>query len=125
MRAYYDSARTVLEARVAAQPDEARFHSELGLAYAGLGRARDAIEAGQRAVELLPTSKEALFGADWARNLAQIYTMVGDYDAAVDELENLLSINAAICGHWLQLDPIWGPLHSNSRFRALIDRYPG
>jgi len=121
MRAHYDSARGVLESRAREQPDEARFHSELGLAYAGLGRKNEAIREGELAVELLPISKEALIGSDWVRNLAQIYVMVGDHDAAVEQLEYLFSIVAPISGHWLRLDPIWDPLRDRPRFRALLE----
>ena len=107
--------------RAREQPDEARFHSELGLAYAGLGRKNEAKREGELAVELLPISKEALIGSDWVRNLAQIYVMVGDHDAAVEELEYLLSIVAPISGHWLRLDPIWDPLRDRPQFQALLE----
>jgi hypothetical protein len=38
------------------------------------------------AVELLPMSKEAWRGAHRLEDLARIYTMVGEYDAAIDQL---------------------------------------
>jgi serine/threonine-protein kinase len=36
--AYYESARNILKTKVQEQPDDARFHSSLGIVYAGLGR---------------------------------------------------------------------------------------
>ena len=122
MRAYHDSARIVFESKARERPSEARFHSDLGIAYAGLGRKNEAIREGQLAVELLPISKEALRGSDWVRNLAQVYVMVGDYDAAVEQLGYLLSVAAPISQHWLRLDPIWNPLREHPGFQRLVAR---
>jgi len=60
--ASYDSARAILEEELEAHPDDHRFHSALGYAYAGLGRKDDAIREGKRGVELSPVSKDALSG---------------------------------------------------------------
>jgi serine/threonine-protein kinase len=119
-RAYYDSARVVLERLTTARPDEARFHSELGVAYAGLGRSEDAIREGQEAVEILPTSKDAYDGTDWLLYLARIYVMVGDYDAAIDGIEHLLSVPGVLSREWLHVDPIWDPLRDHPRFQRLV-----
>jgi TolB-like protein/Tfp pilus assembly protein PilF len=120
---YYDSARVLLEARVKQHPEDALVHSSLGIAYAGLGQKEQAIREGEIAVELLPVSKEALVGTTPVENLAQIYTMVGEYDAAVDKLEYLLSVPSLASTLLLQLDPRWDPLRDHPRFQALLDRY--
>ena len=79
---------------------------------------------GKRGVELYPVSKDALIGPKRVRDLAVIYTMVGEYDAALDEIEYLLSIPS-----WymsvprLRLDPIWDPLRDHPRFQALLEKY--
>jgi eukaryotic-like serine/threonine-protein kinase len=119
-RSDYGSARTVLEARVKEQPDDARFHSALGIAYAGLGRKQDAIRDGKLGVELLPISKEAWRGTYRVRDLARIYTMVGEQSAALDLLTDLLSRPSDLSGAWLRIDPIWLPLRNNPRFQKLI-----
>ena len=121
-RAYYDSARMDLEPMVEQQPEDARLHGALGIAYAGLGRKDDAIREGQLSVELLPVSKEALRGVARVQDLARIYTMVGDYDAAIDRLEYLLSIPGRISISLLRIDPTWDPLRSHPRFQALLER---
>jgi len=119
--AYFDSARTLLEARVLERPDDPRYRSALGITYAGLGRREDAIREGQLAVELLPPSKEALVGSYRVEELARIYTMVGEYDAAADELEVLLAIPSLIGAPMLRIDPIWDPLRDHPRFRRLVE----
>ncbi len=42
-RAYYDSTRSMLETKIQERPDDDRFRSALGIAYAGLARKEDAI----------------------------------------------------------------------------------
>ncbi len=58
----YDSARIFLESRIANMPNDQRLYSSLGIAYAGLGLNEKAINAGEKAVKLLPVSKEAYKG---------------------------------------------------------------
>ncbi len=122
-RAYYDSASTMLETRIQQRPDDERLRSALGIAYAGLGREEDAIREGELAVELLPMSKEAWRGAYRVEDLARIYTMVGEDDAATDELQSLLAVPSPMAVPWLRIDPIWDPLRDNPRFQALLAKY--
>jgi len=119
-RAYHDSARILLERKILEQPEDARFHSALGISYAGLGRKEEAIREGKRGVELLPISKEAWRGTYRVRDLAKIYVMVGEYAAALDQLEVLLSRPSEISASWLRIDPTWAPLRNDPRFQKLI-----
>jgi len=120
-QAYYDSMRSVVESRVRERPDDPRYRSALGIAYAGLGRKDDAIREGELAVELLPMSKESWRGAVRAEDLARIYTMVGEYDAAIDQLETLLAVPSPMSVPTLRIDPTWNPLRDHPRFQALLD----
>ncbi len=122
-RAYYDSARSMLESKIQQRPDDARFRSALGIACAGLGRKEDAIREGELAVELLPMSKEAWRGAWRVEELARIYTMVGEYDAAIDQLESLLAVPSNTAVPMLRIDPTWDPLREHPRFQALLAKY--
>ncbi len=118
---YYESARSVLQAKIEEQPDDARFHSALGIAYAGLGQKEDAVREGNLAVELLPVNKEAVGGLFRVEDLARIYVMVGEYDKAIDQLEFLLSIPGELSIPLLRLDPVWAPLRDHPRFRKLVE----
>ncbi len=122
---YYDSARVLLEGKIKVSPEDSRFHSALGIAYAGLDRKEEAIEKGKLAVELLPVSKDALNGYRRLSDLAIIYTMVGEYDAAIDQLDYLLSIPGLLSVGLLHLDPRWNPLRDHPRFQKLLDKYSG
>jgi len=108
------------EQRVRAQPDEANFHSALGIAYAGLGRKAAAIDEARRAVALLPLSRDAWRGLYRLEDLARVYVMVGEYDAALDTLERLLSLPGGRSIPFLKLDPTWDPLRNRPQFAALL-----
>jgi serine/threonine-protein kinase len=119
-RASFDSARAILEREVKERPDDARVHSSLGIVYAALGRKEEAIQEGKMAVELYPVSKDALLGVYRVKDLAFIYTMVGDYEAALDQIKYLLSIPGYFSVALLRLDPIWDPLRHHPRFQKLL-----
>lgn len=121
-RADYDSARILVYNRLQSQPDDPRLHGALGIAYAGLGRKQEAIEEGRKGVELLPVSRESHRGYYREWDLARIYAMVGESDAALDHLEYLLSIPGHLTPAWLRIDPTWDPLRGHPRFQRLLDR---
>jgi len=120
-RAAYDSAQIVVEARKrTGQRDDYAAHQDLGLIYAKLGRRADAVREAKRAAELLPVSRDAFFGTIVLTNLAQVYTIVGEPNAAVEQLEFVLSVPALLSVGHLRADPKWEPLRGNRRFEKLI-----
>jgi serine/threonine-protein kinase len=119
-RACFDSARTIIQAKIQERPDDARYYSALGIAYAGLGKHTEAISNGKRGVELLPVEKEAWRGSIRIEEMARIYAMAGDADLAVAELERLLSIPSPMSKQLLQADPTFAPLRDNPRFKKLV-----
>jgi serine/threonine-protein kinase len=118
---YYDESRTILESKIQEDPNDARFHGSLGIAYAGLDRKEDAIREGKLAVEMLPLSKDALRGLTRMKDLALIYVMVGEFDEAIDQLNFLLSRPGGMSIPLLRLDPAWKPLHDHPSFIELLE----
>ena len=102
------------------RPQESRFHSELGVAYAGLGRHGEAKQGGETALALLPVSEDALAGATSLYHLAQIYAAVGDLDAAATTLEELLAIPSLMSHALLRIEPYWDPLRGHPPFERLV-----
>jgi serine/threonine-protein kinase len=98
-------------------------HSALGLCLAGVGQRDEAIREGRRAIELLPISKDAVYGHGSVLTLAEIYTIVGEPELACEQLETLLAVPSTISVPMLKLDPRWLPLRGNPRFQALLDRF--
>jgi len=117
---YYDSALSMLESKIREQPEDGRLRSALGIAYAGLGRKEDAIKEGKLGVKLLPVSKEAWRGLYRVEALAKIYAMVGEFDAAVEQIEFLLLRPGTLSIPLLRLDPAWQPLRNHPGFKQLV-----
>lgn len=55
--------------------------------------------------------------------MAIIYTIVGEYDLAIDELDYALSIPAWCSTEYLVADPLFIPLLEIPRFKALLAKY--
>ena len=72
-------------------------------------------------MELLPVTKEAWRGLYRVDALAKIYVMVGEFDAAIDQLDFLLSIPSQLSIPLLRLDPAWAPLRDHPRFKKLLE----
>jgi TolB-like protein/Tfp pilus assembly protein PilF len=123
--AYYDSIRIFLEKRIIEFPDDQRLHSSLGIAYAGLGLDDNAISEGEKAIKLLPISKEAYKGIVLAEDLALIYVMVGKYDDAIRQIKYLLSNPGFLTTKILEIDPRWAPLRNIPEFKKMMESYSG
>lgn len=119
-KVYADSARQILEVKLLEHPEDARFHSYLGLAYAGLGMKEPAIAHGMKAAQLLPASKEAFDAPFLLMNLAETFMIFGEYDAAVEQIEFVLSIPGLFSASYLRLDPLWRPMHGHPGFEQLL-----
>ena len=125
-RIYYDSARIEMRARLTALPPadssgRADVRILLAEAYAGLGRTEEALLEAAVAERLMPVSRDALNGPDVMLEAAYFYTQIGDYEAALDRIEHLLSIPSRLTTHHLRLNPFWDPLRGDPRFQALLE----
>jgi tetratricopeptide (TPR) repeat protein len=119
----FDSARVLLDSVVAVLPDDWRVHAARGLALAGLGRQQEA----QREARWLQQSSiyrnDAIDGPLLAENRARILAGTGQTDAALEEIERLLTKPSWLSVHKLRLDPAWDPIRSDPRFQALLVKY--
>ena len=120
---YFDSARIHLETQIDVSPSDSRYHSSLGMAYAGLGRKKEAIERGLTAISLMPLEKDFYRAIFRLEDLARIYTMVGEYDLALEQIGQLLSIPSLMSINLLKKDPVWEPLWNLPEFKQLIEKY--
>ena len=119
-RAAFTAARTEVQNVVEQQPDFAAALSLLGMIDAGLEKKEEALKEGQRACELLPTSKDAIDGASLAINLAQIYTWIGDKDRAIEQIAALGRVPNSLSYGLLKLHPYWDPLRGDPRFEKIV-----
>jgi tetratricopeptide (TPR) repeat protein len=118
--AAFSVARMKLENSVQEQPDHAPIHSMLGMVYAGLGLKDAAIREGERAVELLPVSKDSINGAHVLKQLAIIYAWTGEKDRAITRLSEAVRLPGRLTYGELKLHPYWDPLRGDPRFEEIV-----
>ncbi len=125
METHAEKARITLEELVKEHPEDSRYRSSLGEAYAYLGRKEDAIREGNLAVNLSPVSKDAMAGPGYVVILANILVTVGEYDEAIEQLEYLMSIPAGqdLSLNSLRFNTVYDPLRDHPRFKRLVDKY--
>ena len=92
----------------------------VGMIDAALGRKEDAIREGRHAVELTPTAKDSLSGAQIMKYLAVIYAWTGEKKSALDELTKLTRIPSDINYGALRLHPYWDPMRGDKRFEKIV-----
>jgi TolB-like protein/Tfp pilus assembly protein PilF len=121
-------ARNMLEPLCKNQPDNAALVAALSVANAGLGDKEAALKEAERAIMLLPSSKDRVDGPACEENLAKIQTMVGENSRAISTLTRLLQTPYSGWLYWqpvtpglLRLDPLWDPLRGDPAFQKLCE----
>ena len=126
-KAAAEQARNTLEPLSKNQPDNAFVAAALAVAYAILDEKGSALNEAQRAITLVPSSKDRLSGPAFEENLALVEMIIGENSPAIATLTRLLQtpyggwlysptpITAAL----LKLDPIWDPLRADPAFQKL------
>ncbi|MEE9441877.1 MAG: protein kinase [candidate division Zixibacteria bacterium] len=117
---FADSALILLAQKENGAGFDARYHSQLSMAYGALRQKDSALYHGQMALELLPTSKDAFDALFLVVNMAEILVIFEEYDVAVERLEHLLTIPGFVSRPYLKIDPLWKPLENHPRFKIII-----
>jgi len=124
----FDAVRPLMEVETKTAPIEPFRHAQLGLLYAFMQRKADALREGERAVELAPIEKDAIYGAQMLGLLAAICAQTGEHDRALELVERLLVTPAAVLPafegsitlHELRLRRHWDPLRTDPRFQKIL-----
>lgn len=119
-RTAFLAARAEVEKQVSEQPDYGAAFCVLGLIEAALGQKEEAIRDGRRAVELLPTTKDALDGAELMKYLGVIYAWCGEKDLAIKQIAATVQIPGTLSYGNLKLHPCWDALRSDPRFEKIV-----
>jgi len=118
-------AKGAVEEQLKRTPDSEEAHIQLAKTLAQLGERDAALAEAQRATELLPESKDAFSGPEITEGVAQVHTILGDNDRAIEMLDGLLSRPSSVTVQGLKVNPIWDPLRGDPRFQALMQKYGG
>jgi len=116
----FAAARIEVEKTMDKQPDFPVALSLLGMIDAGLGRKEEALREGRRACELVPITKDAVDGVEFAINLAQIYAWTGEKDLAIEQIEMVQRVPNPLSYGLLKLHPHWDSLRGDPRFEKIV-----
>ena len=107
-----------------ASSKDARVHAALGVVYAGLGRADDAIRSGEYAVQIYPPSIDAYIAPGRVTDLVTIYALLEQNERALDHMEKIVGVppHAALSPGWIQLHPLFDGMRDNPRLQSLLKR---
>ena len=62
-------------------------------------------------------------GPYYILNLAVVYAMTGEYEAALDQIDHLLGIPSDFSIPMLELDPRWDPLRDSPRYQEIVEKH--
>jgi TolB-like protein/class 3 adenylate cyclase/Tfp pilus assembly protein PilF len=124
-----EQARNTLEPLSKNQPDNAFVPAALAVDYAILDEKSSALNEAQRAITLVPSSKDRLSGPGFEENLALVEMIIGENSRAISTLARLLQTPyggwlynpAPITPALLTLDPLWDPLRADPAFQKLCE----
>jgi tetratricopeptide (TPR) repeat protein len=119
----YATAAAALEEKLRSAPDDYQVEGALGLAYAGLGRGVDAVRHGERALTLLPLSRDAAESPLQFYLLAQIHARLGHGNAALARLDEMFSVPGFYSVTWIDRDPGFAPLRADARYKEYVARW--
>ncbi len=123
-RMAYTRGKADLLLRQQQQPRNEFIVNALALCEAGLGNKQAALREAARAVSMMRASEDSVFGPVAEQGLASIEAMVGEPDRAIARIERLLVTPYGafpLTQAELRLDPVWDPLRSHPRFKAIVE----
>lgn len=118
----FESVRPLYEKGMRDHPNDPMFMATAARFHALLGERDLALAEASHAVELCPTSRDAVDGPNYLATLAFVNAQVGDKAKAINLLTQLLTMPGAdrITVAHLRASWEWDPLRKEPRFRAIL-----
>jgi len=119
---WFQLARDRVIPKMSERPMDPQLVMDLAVIDAGLDRKEDARREGEELRKLAPLGRDAVDGPLYAGVHAQIQVWIGDYDAALAELEQIVSLPSGPTEAELRADPGWDEVRNDPRFDAIVAR---
>jgi TolB-like protein len=121
-RQLYVVARETCERLLREGGDYPEAWAALALLDVIFARGDDAVREAQRAIDLMPISKDPLNGSGFVADLALVYGMMGERDRAFEQLRAYVKMPPQF-DHTLgelKLSPLWDCLRNDPRFAEIL-----
>ena len=122
-KAYFQGALALLEEQIAEDPTYFQTHLAMAQVRARLGQSSEAIASIESAAKLKPKEKDAIFWPIVVLSKAEVFALCGDYDRAIDTLDELLSMMNMLNARTVRLLDAFLPLAGNSRFEQMLAKH--
>lgn len=119
----FQTTMHIMEQKVNEMPDDSRYHSTLGIAYAALGKKQEALTEMEKALQLRPIESNAVYGTSAMLEAILIHLFNGDTEAAMDRLELLISFPSPYSLKYLDWYLPLLPLKEHPRYAELKKKY--
>lgn len=117
-RTSFEDGAAFMQNLLATTPDDPFAVGYVALLHAAIGDRASALREGEHAVQLV--AHDAMLRPRMELILAEVHALLGEPDAAIEELQHLLSApGKELTPALLQLDPVWDDLRSDERFQKL------
>ena len=113
-------AKELVESMLPELDHDCRMHGALGLINATLGNRDEAVREAERGLELIPPEKDALIGSYNVLTLAEVHSILGEAEPAVEQLRFLLSIPSEVNEASLEVRGVWDNIREHPAFQALL-----
>jgi TolB-like protein/tetratricopeptide (TPR) repeat protein len=123
-RQMFLEAKPIFEKLGGEQPKNYWLQVGLASVEAGLGNKEAARQAIARALEGAAASDDPVFAPGAEESVARIEAQLGDAEVAIARLERLLVLPYGafpLTLSKLRIDPVWDPIRSHPRFKALME----
>ncbi|MFL6530378.1 MAG: tetratricopeptide repeat protein [Chthoniobacterales bacterium] len=122
-REAFTKVKDLVSARLASMPESPDARIALALALAYLGDHDGALRETQRALEILPVTKDAFKGPDVLEAAAQIYVVLNERDRAFAALEELAKKPNGSSPYLIRLNPAYDTIRDDPRFEPVVQKF--
>jgi tetratricopeptide (TPR) repeat protein len=121
-RAAVDSLIVAARTLIIERPNDPGVEAARGWLHVIKGHPDSAAQSARRALELAPLTDDAAAWSNAAHRAARVFVRIGEYESAIDLIEQLLRAPSWISVATLRTDPMWAPLREYPPFQRLIAR---